>query len=363
MTDWQLLAPDEDALALADTARAQFRSLHGAAAMRAALDGGVPDGWETVADGGYADIGIPEDLGGIGRMIDLVVMLEEAGRALLTAPLLASALAYRTQVAAGVHREDFRRAPAGFGIAEGVVDGDDGNDGNGRCHVERARVLGGPGAAAFTLIVKGPDRAWVVVVDPEAEGVEPVGQATLIDPSRPLPVFRLGGEAGVACAECRELPLGDLDRMLAGARACVAADLVGTAAGALDAAVAHVLQRRQFGRAIGTFQAVKHRLADAYTAVEQARSLAYGAALSLAGEPPGDSATRDCLLANAVAAETAVRVASLFTQLMGAMGVTFEADCHLFLRRAHQTACLLGEPDDLYLAAARIERIERRISR
>ncbi|MEU0487100.1 hypothetical protein ABZ260_49105 [Streptosporangium sp. NPDC006013] len=71
-------------------------------------------------------------------------------------------------------------------------------------------------------------------------------------------------------------------------------------------------------------------------------------------------ATRDCLLANAVAAETAVRVASLFTQLMGAMGVTFEADCHLFLRRAHQTACLLGEPDDLYLAAARIE---RRISR
>ncbi|MFI6453137.1 acyl-CoA dehydrogenase family protein [Streptosporangium amethystogenes] len=354
MTDWQLLAPDEDTLALADTARAQFRSLHGPAVMRATLDGGVPDGWETVADGGYADIGIPEDLGGIGRVIDLVVMLEEAGRALLTAPLLASALAFRTQVGAGVHREDFRRAPAGFGIAEGIVDE------SGRCHVERAHVLGGPGAAAFTLIVKGPDRAWIVVVDPEAEGVEPIGQGTLIDPSRPLPAFRLGGEAGVACAECRELPLGDLDRVLAGARVCVAADLAGTAAGALDAAVGHVLQRRQFGRAIGTFQAVKHQLADAYTAVERARSLAYGAALSLAGGPPGDAATRDCLLANAVAAETAVRVASLFTQLMGAMGVTFEADCHLFLRRAHQTACLLGEPDDLYLAAARIE---RRISR
>ncbi|MEU6730139.1 acyl-CoA dehydrogenase [Nonomuraea wenchangensis] len=346
MTDWQLLAPDEDSLALADTARAQFRSLHGPAAMRAALDGGEPGGWETVADGGYADIGIPEELGGIGRTIDLVVMLEEAGRALLTAPLLASALAFRTQVAAGVHREDFRQAPAGFGVAEGVVDGD------GRCRVERVHVLGGQGAAAFTLVVKGPEQAWVVVVDPEGEGVEASGQETLIDPSRPFPAFRLGHKTGVAAAEWRESALGDLEPVLAGARVCVAADLVGTAAGALDGAVEHVLQRRQFGRAIGGFQAVKHQLADAYMAVERARSLVYGAALSLTA--------RDCLLANAVAAETAVRVTSLFTQLMGAMGVTFEADCHLFLRRAHQTACLLGEPDALYLAAARIE---RRISR
>ncbi|MEV4546816.1 acyl-CoA dehydrogenase [Nonomuraea wenchangensis] len=346
MTDWQLLAPDEDSLALADTARAQFRSLRGPAVMRAALDGGVPGGWEAVAEGGYADIGIPEELGGIGRVIDLVVMLEEAGRALLTAPLLASALAFRTQVAAGVHREEFRRAPAGFGIGEGVVDGD------GRCRVERVHVLGGHGAAAFTLVVQGPERVWVIVVDPEGEGVEAVEQETLVDPSRPLPAFRLGHKTGVAAAEWRESAFGDLERVLAGARVCVAADLVGTAAGALDGAVEHVLQRRQFGRAIGAFQGVKHQLADAYTAVERARSLVYGAALSL--NP------RDCLLANAVAAETAVRVTSLFTQLMGAMGVTFEADCHLFLRRAHQTACLLGEPDALYLAAARIE---RRISR
>ncbi|MEV0625279.1 acyl-CoA dehydrogenase [Nonomuraea wenchangensis] len=346
MTDWQLLAPDEDSLALADTARAQFRSLRGPAVMRAALDGGVPGGWEAVAEGGYADIGIPEELGGIGRVIDLVVMLEEAGRALLTAPLLASALAFRTQVAAGVHREEFRRAPAGFGIAEGVVDE------GGRCRVERVHVLGGHGAAAFTLVVQGPKRVWVIVVDPEGEGVEAVEQETLVDPSRPLPAFRLGHKTGVAAAEWRELAFGDLERVLAGARVCVAADLVGTAAGALDGAVEHVLQRRQFGRAIGAFQGVKHQLADAYTAVERARSLVYGAALSL--NP------RDCLLANAVAAETAVRVTSLFTQLMGAMGVTFEADCHLFLRRAHQTACLLGEPDALYLAAARIE---RRISR
>ncbi|MEV4290862.1 acyl-CoA dehydrogenase [Nonomuraea bangladeshensis] len=352
MTDWQLLAPDEDSLALADTARAQFRSLRGPGVMRAALDGSEPGGWETVADGGYADIGIPEELGGIGRVIDLVVMLEEAGRALLTAPLLASALAFRTQVAAGVHREDFRRAPAGFGIAEGVVGGD------GRCRVERVHVLGGHGGAAFTLVVKGPEQVWVVVVDPGAEGVEAVGQETLIDPSRPFPAFRLGHETGVAAEEWRELALGDLERVLAGARACVAADLVGIAAGALDGAVEHVLQRRQFGQAVGGFQAVKHQLADAYAAVERARSLVYGAALSL-GEDAG-MAARDCLLANAVAAETAVRVASLYTQLMGAMGVTFEADCHLFLRRAHQTAGLLGEPDALYLAAARIE---RRISR
>jgi alkylation response protein AidB-like acyl-CoA dehydrogenase len=121
-----------------------------------------------------------------------------------------------------------------------------------------------------------------------------------------------------------------------------------------------VLQRKQFGQAIGAFQAIKHQLADAYVSVEKARSLTLGAALRLVPGDLGDVPTRECLLANAVAAEAAVQVAGRFTQLMGAMGVTFEADCHLFLRRAHQSAGLLGAPDELFLAAARIERQEAR---
>ncbi|WP_432974906.1 acyl-CoA dehydrogenase family protein [Dactylosporangium sp. CA-233914] len=352
MADWYLLAPDEDARALAQAAGAQFRSLNGPADMRAAIDGAAlaPDGWATLVKGGYLDIGVPEALGGLGRMIDLVVMLEEAGRSLLTAPLLAAVLASQTQIAAGVHREELRQSPAGFATAEGTVE-------DGRCFVDRAHVFGGLDAAALTLIVKGPDRAWIAVVDPDTDGVELLERATVIDPSRPVPALRLRGAAAV---ESRALALDDLERIMASARACLAADLVGTAAGALDAAIAHVLQRKQFGRAIGAFQAVKHQLADAYVSVEKARSLTFGAALSLVPGVPDDIPTRDCLLANAVAAEAAVQVAARFTQLMGAMGVTFEADCHLFLRRAHQSAGLLGAPDDLFMAAARIERREAR---
>jgi alkylation response protein AidB-like acyl-CoA dehydrogenase len=352
MADWHLLALDEDARDLVDAARAQFRSLHGPAAMRSAIDG-VPvtaDAWKSLSAGGYLDIGVPEPLGGVGRMIDLVVVLEEAGRSLLTPALLPAALATQTQLAAGVHREDLRQAPAGFAVADGILD-------NGRCHVERAHVLSDPDAATHTLVVRGPDRAWVAVVDPRAAGFEVLRDTTVIDPSRPLPACRI---AGSPCVEFRDFPLADLERIMSGARVCVAADLVGTAAGALDAAIDHVLHRQQFGRPIGAFQAVKHQLAEAYVAVERARSLTFGAALDLVPGALGDVPTRDCLLANATAAEAAVQVASRFTQVMGAMGVTFEADCHLYLRRAHQTAGLLGAPDDLFLAAAQIERQEAR---
>ncbi|MER7274687.1 acyl-CoA dehydrogenase family protein [Dactylosporangium sp. NPDC000244] len=320
--------------------------------MRAAIDGAAlaPDGWATLSKGGYLDIGVPEAVGGLGRTIDLVVMLEEAGRSLLAVPLLPAVLASQTQIAAGVHREDYRRSPAGFSTAEGVVE-------DGRCFVERAHVLGGLDAATFTLVVQGPDRAWISVVDRDADGVEVLERATVIDPSRPVPALRFQGAAAV---ESRAIALDDLERIMASARVCLAADLVGTAAGALDAAIEHVLQRQQFGQAIGAFQAVKHQLADAYVSVEKARSLTLGAALRLVAGALDDVPTRDCLLANAVAAEAAVQVAARFTQLMGAMGVTFEADCHLFLRRAHQSAGLLGTPDDLFMAAARIERREAR---
>ncbi|GGM40824.1 acyl-CoA dehydrogenase family protein [Dactylosporangium sucinum] len=333
MTDWTLLAPDDDARALDEAAGAHFAALRGPEAIRTAIDAGTAppdDGWKVLLDGGYPDIAVPEDLGGAGRLIDLAVVLEAAGRTLLTPGLLPSALATRAQLAAGVHRAEFRAAPAGFALARGTV-------ADGRCSVERAHVLGGLGAATLTLVVAGDERAWVVVVDPRADGVDLVQETTVIDPSRPLPAYRL---TGAACLAERAV---ELDTALAECRVCLSADLVGTAAGALHAAVAHAQARRQFGHPIGAFQAVKHQLADAYVEVERARSLTYGAALGEASP----------LLANAVAAEAAVRVASRYTQLMGAMGVTFEADCHLFLRRAHQTAGLLGTPDDLYLAAAR----------
>jgi alkylation response protein AidB-like acyl-CoA dehydrogenase len=338
MADWYLLAPDEDARDLADSARAQFTALRGPELARSAIDGNAEPSstWSALVAGGFPDIGVPEDLGGLGRLIDLVVVLEEAGRTLLTAPLLVSAIAYQAQLAAGLHDTTYRSGPSGFALAQGTV-------AQGRVSVDRAHVLGAPGAATLTLLVTGDNLAWVVVVDPAAAGF--LAGATVMDPSRPVAAARFTAAPVLAC---HEVPLATVPRVLAGVRICVAADLVGVAAGALDAAVAHVRQRSQFGAVLGAFQAIKHQLADAYAAVERARSLAYGAALSGAGQ--------DALLANATAVETAVSVAWRYTQLLGAMGVTFESDSHLYLRRAHQSAALFGSPDDLFLAAAVLAR-------
>lgn len=360
MLDWTLLAPDEDARDLASTARALFRTLPGPEAARAAFDQATvdqatvdrapaagdglapPPGWSALVDAGYLDIAVPEDLGGLGRMIDLVVVLEEAGRSLLTTPLLPAVLAYQTQVAAGLHRPEARTEPAGFALAAGTVT-------DGRCFADRVPVLvGGPGAPV-TAVLRGPDQAWVVTFDPA--DAEVLHTETLIDPSRPVSVVRL---AGVPCVDSRALAPAEVEPVLARARVCIAADLVGIAAGALEAAVAHAQQRQQFGTIIGSFQSVKHQLADAYLSIERARSLTYGAAVALSSDPA--VSTRNSLLANASAAETAVQVAGRFIQVLGAMGVTFEADGHLYLRRAHQMASLFGAPDDLFLAAARIER-------
>src|SRR5690606_8110223 len=98
--------------------------------------------WSALVEAGYLDIAVPEDLGGLGRMIDLVVVLEEAGRSLLTAPLLPAVIAYQTQVAAGIHRPEFRSQPAGFASATGTV-------ADGRCFADRLPVLGGVGAATL----------------------------------------------------------------------------------------------------------------------------------------------------------------------------------------------------------------------
>ncbi|MBX6748645.1 MAG: acyl-CoA dehydrogenase family protein [Micromonosporaceae bacterium] len=380
MLDWTLLAPDEDSRDLARTARALFRTLPGAGAARAALDDGVaraaldkdapagdgtpvaPPAWFALVDAGYLDIAVPEDLGGLGRMIDLVVVLEEAGRSLLTAPLLPAVLAVQTQVAAGIHRPEARSAPAGFAVASGTV-------ADGRCFADRVPVLGGVGAATLTAILRAPDRAWVVTLDAAADGVEVRQTEALIDPSRPVAVVRL---AGAPSQDSQALTPADVEPVLARARVCAAADLVGIAAGALEAAVAHAVQRQQFGALIGSFQAVKHQLADAYLGVERARSLTYGAAVAVdhtgrAGGATTDGApqlsTRDSLLAYAAAAEVAVQVAGRFIQVLGAMGVTFEADGHLYLRRAHQMTSLFGAPDDHFLAAARLERATARMKK
>jgi alkylation response protein AidB-like acyl-CoA dehydrogenase len=132
-----------------------------------------------------------------------------------------------------------------------------------------------------------------------------------------------------------------------------AAELVGLAARILDTAVTYARTREQFDRVIGSFQGVKHRLADCYVALERARSLTYGAAMSCAdADADPDERWRAAALAKAAATDAAVEAARAGVQVHGAVGMTWEHDMHLYLRHAWRLQPLLGDSAALYRAAA-----------
>lgn len=211
-------------------------------------------------------------------------------------------------------------------------------------------VLDGAAARHLTLLIPdGRETVLAKIKLTRAGGPRATPEVlTHLDPSRPLAVFDLVGVP----ARTHRIE-STVDDLLRRARVAVAADLVGTAAGALDHAVRHALDREQFGRPIGAFQAVKHRLANVYLAVERARSLTAAAALTVA-DPAADPVESRVLplLAKAAATEAALSATDAFVQILGAMGVTFEADAHLYFRRARQTAPFLGTPDECYRHAA-----------
>jgi alkylation response protein AidB-like acyl-CoA dehydrogenase len=128
-----------------------------------------------------------------------------------------------------------------------------------------------------------------------------------------------------------------LDRLRDLACVALSAEQVGAAARALELTVAHTKSRVQFGRPIGAFQALQHRLADLHVLVESARSASYAAA-----ETP--SATVLAAVAKVYCSETLQQVAAEMIQMHGGIGITWEHDAHLYLKRAHGAAHLFGSP-------------------
>ena len=163
------------------------------------------------------------------------------------------------------------------------------------------------------------------------------GASTSVDESRRLSVVRLDGAAGrqigdrAALAEVRDA-------------ACVAltAEQVGAAAAALALTVAYTKVRVQFGRPIGSFQALQHRMADMHVLVESARSLSYAAAAA-AEQGAADAGLR-AAAAKAYCSEALQQVSAEMIQLHGAIGMTWEHSAHRYFKRAHGAAMLLGAP-------------------
>lgn len=253
--------------------------------------------WKALADAGVFGLLVSEDAGGLGLTeLDSVLVLEELGRAAAPGPIAETAF-----VCAPVLDRP--------GIADGAVaavaaEGD---------YVADADV-------ADVLIVVEGDAARVL------DGPRHIGELTrqaTVDPSRPL--FSLpeaSGEAldGAAVAGVR-------DRAVLAS----AAQLVGASQHMLEAAVEYAKTRKQFGREIGSFQALKHQLADLMLAVEFARPLVYRAAYSLAEGTA--TASRDVSAAKVNAAQAGEQAARTAIQIHGAIGYTDELDLQYWLKR------------------------------
>ncbi|MFD5701342.1 acyl-CoA dehydrogenase family protein [Streptomyces lasiicapitis] len=344
---------------------------------------------------GLPGLALPEAYGGIGcGILELALASEELGQGLAPSPLLATAgLAAPLLLALGTPRQRTALLPriatgeltatlavpgAALATALGLV-GDNRGDwsGGGRAGGVQARVVADTwrlygqvdqvldGHSAGLLLVAAHtggfarSRTLLFLVRGDAPGLVRVRQ-TALDETRPRARLELrdvegelvGDGSGVVHA------LGDVGERVA---ALLAAEAVGSADRALARTVAYVKEREQFGRAIGSFQAVKHRLADVYVRVQAARSAAYYAAWAAGegGMPPGsdgsgaaDAYERVGGLALAQGLDALRTAAAEAVQLHGGIGFTWEHDAHLYFKRASGDELLFGPAHRLRAYAA-----------
>ena len=200
--------------------------------------------------------------------------------------------------------------------------------------IDRALLAGAPvGLPADVLLLLEGDALYAV----RGATFTPV---TSLDMTRPLAEVDLDGADRTLVSDDAAAAI---DRALLTGAGLLAAEQVGLARWSLETTIAYLKERRQFGRVVGGFQALKHRLADLYAEVEQADAAARYAAAALAADDP------DVPVAVAVAAsfcsDVAVHAAEEAVQLHGGLGMTWEHPAHLHLKRAKADQLVLGTPD------------------
>ncbi|MGW0248222.1 acyl-CoA dehydrogenase family protein [Nocardia goodfellowii] len=329
--------------------RALLTKHAGSAAVRAAIDTDVGYDaalWQRLCEQiGVAALAIPEEYDGIGAsLLESFLVVSELGRTLADVPMLGSAvLGAQAVLLSGDTEACARLLP---GVAEGSRTialcwaGADGWDAFG-VQAEGETLSGTAhyvlGAHADTLIVI--TAAGLFEVAPDAAGVTRRAVATM-DPTRKLAEITFDGVTGHRLGAAD--PAAISTRLREMAWAAVAAEQVGAMRQCLEITVEYTKSRVQFGRAIGGFQALKHRMADMYVLLESAQSAALAAAVAVAEHSP--SAAEDVWAARLHCSEAFTQIVAETVQLHGGIAITWEHDAHLFFKRAHGDAQLFGNP-------------------
>ena len=294
--------------------------------------------WRAIAELGWPALVVPEDDGGLGLgVVELAVIQEQLGYALAPTPLLSTVAAALAIAAAGSAEQRAEWLPA---MAEGERRGTVAPLYSGLAFDEGAvsgTLEGVPDAAGADLLVVPAGHEQVAVVDLQGDGVR-VEVVEALDPTRRLSTVTLDR------APATTLAAGD-GRALARVRdviaVAVASESVGVAQRAMEMAVAHARDRKQFGRPIGVFQAISHPCAQMLLETEGARSAVLFAAWALDHSP--EEAPLAAAMAKAYASDAGWRVPAAALQVLGGIGFTWEHDLHFWLKRGRANAATAGD--------------------
>ncbi len=278
--------------------------------------------WPALCDVGVPALAVPEEHGGLGAgLTELRIVAEELGRVLSDVPFLGSAVATRAVLASG----DTALLPrlASGAVAALAWSGEDGCWDTTACRGDLSTV---DGRAHYVL---DGDTAEILLVA-TADGLHEADPADAVREHVPsLDETRRFATVTFDHAPARRLGPLNVGALRDFACLLLAAEQTGAAARALEITVEYTKQRQQFGRPIGGFQALKHRMADLHVLVETARSAAYA-----------DLAA----VAKVYCSEALSAVAAEMIQLHGGIGITWDHPAHRYFKRAHSTSQLFGAP-------------------
>jgi len=336
-------ALSDDQEALRDGAGDVLDGLASSAQVRAVVDaGGGWDAalWAAMVEQGWPGVAVPESVGGLGLgTVEVAVLLEEVGRHVAPAPFAATVLALDALTLAGDTErvEDLLRGDALACVAwsrRGDAVRAEADGASWRLHGRPDPVLYAPSAVVAIVVAETPDGPGVFRVD--LDPAHPVRAEPAMDRTRELGWLHFDGTAATR--------LGGRDaveRLLNRGATYAAAELLGGADRALTMAVEYAKERVQFGRPIGSFQAVKHRCADMLVDVEGMRSSVYWAAWCLSADHPDASVAAST--AKVWCSDASKRVMASALQVHGGIGFTWEHDLHLFMKRAQLDQLAFGD--------------------
>jgi alkylation response protein AidB-like acyl-CoA dehydrogenase len=301
--------------------------------------------WSKLTDQGYTGIIFPEAYGGVGLgKVELMLLMEEAGRALLPGPFFSTVVlagSVLDAVASPAHKQKYL-APICRGEARSTVAILEANASwnlrdiqltaaNGKLSGEKYFVSDAA-VADFILVIASNG---VFIVNSKAPGLK-ISPMTAMDLTRKLYVVEFSNTPAEEIGAT-----ANLERAFDVATAALAAEMVGGMQRTLDITVEYAKTRKQFGKTIGTFQAVQHQCADMYLETESSRSAVYYAGWALEENSP--DASTAVSIAKMYASDAARTVGNRGIQIHGGMGFTWENDVHLYYRRAKGSETAFGD--------------------